>query len=53
MLSVKVLVPFRHKVAVLYLKSMEGINVGGTSIIIVHVFTGQLYMVRNSLEEHT
>lgn len=35
MLSVKVLVALRYKVAALYLISMEGINEGRTHIIIV------------------
>lgn len=52
MLPVKVLVALRYKVVVLYIVSVEGINEGGTRIIIVQFFTGMLCMI-NSLEEHT
>lgn len=52
MLSVKVLVALRYKIAGLHLISVEGINEGGTHIITIQFFTGLLCMI-NSLEEHT
>lgn len=47
MLSVKVLVASRKKLAVLYLVYMEDSNKGGTHTMIIHL----LCMIRNSLEE--
>lgn len=52
MLSVKVLVALRKKVAVLYVVYMEGSNEGGTHKSLYIFFTNLLCMIRNTLEEH-